>query len=110
MDKAKRIETIERIEKQLKIALKDLELVKQDITAVDTHVPTNLTLNDLYKAMEKYKPYYGYWLKQAMVENNISSLEELMKLRPREVRKMKKIGVTTLYYIREAMEDLGIQW
>lgn len=110
MNKAKRIEAIERIEKHLKMALEDLELVKQNIATVETHAPTNLTLNDLYKAMEKYKPIYGYWLRQAMTENDISSLEELIKLRPREVRKMKKIGVTTLYYIREAMEDLGIQW
>jgi DNA-directed RNA polymerase alpha subunit len=112
MNKLEQNKLINRISSQLKDALKDLESLKHGINEIKMQpkIPAQVTLDDLYKALGNYKPAYKNWLKAAVEENNIQTLDELLRLRPREVKKMKHIGITTLYYIREALEDLGVQW
>jgi hypothetical protein len=112
MNKLEQKDALERIEKQLNDALKDLEWVKQSIQVknVPAFVPAGVTLDDLYKAISRYNSSYATRLRHIMVAYDIDTIEGLMELRPRDIRKMRNVGVTTIYYLREALEDLGVQW
>ena len=77
---------------------------------VDVSVPEDVTLDDLYKAIRVYSKSSAFNLKEALKSNNITTIAELVKYRPREILRFKNVGSTTIYNTREAMEDLGILW
>lgn len=104
---------------ELGVVIKQLQKIKRDLEssklscsplAVTTVVPEGLSLDDLYKTIRKYSKSSAYNLREALKCNNITTLEELVKYRPREILRFKNVGTTTIYNTREAMEDLGILW
>lgn len=110
--KQKNIEEIGAIIKELQNIKRDLESSKVNNSplVITTAVPEGLTLDDLYKAIRKYSKSSAYNLREALKLHNITSLEQLVKYRPREIINFKKVGTTTIYNTREAMEDIGILW
>jgi DNA-directed RNA polymerase alpha subunit len=102
----------------LDIVIKQLQKIKEDLEfsklsspmSVTTAVPEGLTLDDLYKAIRNYSKSSAYNLREALKSNNITTIEELIKYRPREILRFKNVGTTTIYNTREAMEDIGILW
>lgn len=104
---------------ELGLVIKQLQNIKRDLETstlrtsplVDkTAVPEGLSLDDLYKAIRVYSKSSAFNLREALKRNNITTIEELVKYRPREILLFKNVGPTTIYNTREAMEDLGILW
>lgn len=104
---------------ELDIIIKRLKRIKHDLETAKSHsiplvvnvsVPEDVTLEDLYKAIRVYSKSSAYNLREALKSNNITTIAELLKYRPREILRFKNVGSTTIYNTREAMEDLGILW
>ena len=108
----KKCDELGHVIKQLQNIKKDLESSKlsNPPLAVTTAIPEGLSLDDLYKAIRKYSKSSAYNLKEALKSNNITTIEDLVKYRPREILRFKNVGTTTIYNTREAMEDIGILW
>lgn len=104
---------------ELGIIIKQLQRIKQDLEStksysapmvVTTSIPEGVTLNDLYRTLRNYSQSSAFRLKEALENGKITTLEELVNYRPRDLKHFKNIGITTIYHTREAMEDLGILW
>lgn len=108
----KNLDELDAIIKHLKRIKHDLETAKSHSIpmVVNVSVPEDVTLEDLYKAIRVYSKSSAFNLKDALKSNNITTIAELVKYRPREILRFKNIGTTTIYNTREAMEDLGILW
>ena len=108
----KTCDKIEDVINQLKVIKRDFEHAQKQNSFVplDTSIPDGVTLSDLYKAIRNYSKASAYNLKTALEANDINTISDLVKLRPRDLNKFKKVGMTTIYHTREAMEDLGILW
>lgn len=108
----KNLDELDLIIKRLKRIKHDLETAKSHSVpmVVKVSVPEDVTLDDLYKAIRVYSKSSAFNLREALKCNNISTIAELVKYRPREILRFKNVGSTTIYNTREAMEDLGIIW
>ena len=108
----KNLDELDAIIKHLKRIKHDLETAKSHSIpmVVNVSVPEDVTLEDLYKAIRVYSKSSAFNLKDALKSNNITTIAELVKYRPREILRFKNVGSTTIYNTREAMEDLGILW
>jgi len=111
--------TIDKYLDELDVIIKDLKRIKHDLETakshsiplvVDVSVPEDVTLEDLYKAIRVYSKSSAFNLREALKSNNITTIAELVKYRPREILRFKDVGSTTIYNTREALEDLGILW
>lgn len=98
------IEDIQRIRKDLE----NVPYPTSKVTSPDA--PDDVTLEDLFRAVQYYSKLSASKLKNALIKNNITSISELTKLRPRDLKQFKSVGINTIYHTREAMEDLGILW
>ncbi len=117
MNKVEQKEMMDLLSKRMEETQKALEQLKESFAEpISSPVVTpnetakELTLDDIYYALKKYDKAYVTRLKHAFAENNITNIYQLLIKRPREIRKMNNIGITTIYYLREAIEDLGIIW
>lgn len=108
----KNCDELDAIIKHLKRIKHDLESAKSKSVpmVVNISVPEDVSLDDLYKAIRIYSKSSAYNLKEALKSNNIKTIAELVKYRPREILRLKNVGTTTIYNTREALEDLGILW
>jgi DNA-directed RNA polymerase alpha subunit len=111
--------TLDKYLEELDVIIKDLKRIKHDLETAKSHsislvvnvsVPEDVTLEDLYKAIRVYSKSSAFNLKEALKSNNITTIAEFVKYRPREILRFKNVGSTTIYNTREAMEDLGILW
>lgn len=98
------IEDIQRIRKDLE----NVPYPTSKVTSPDA--PDDVTLEDLYGAVRHYSKSSASNLRDALIKHNITSISELTKLRPRDLKQFNNLGATTIYYTREALEDLGILW
>ncbi len=111
MNKIEQIKSIESITQKLNEVIKELAILKESIAVSEYQTSqTDLTVKKLLSELKKRNRGAASRIRHAFIENNITSIEQLLKLRPRNVAEMNGVGSNTVYHLREVLEDLGIIW
>ena len=115
-DILKQLEMIDSLENRMKSILDDLNALRKNILeseerSCDPSRSKNVTLNDVYKVLERNKHKSSrFKLREFCRSKNIETLDDFLNIPPRQFIQYKRIGETTSYQVREAIESLGIVW
>ena len=115
-DTLKQLEMIDTLKTRLQSLMDDLDVLRRSIEecekkAYNPSSANGVTLDDVFKALEKKSHRNSrFKLRELCRSNNISSLDEFLKISPNAFVHYKGIGPTTAYQVRVAIESLGIVW
>jgi mevalonate kinase len=80
------------------------------MATIEQQIQNNFSLDDIYKAFSKKKKHYATRLKHAFLENNVESLDDLMKLSINDLSNMDGIGSETLRLLIKNLNSMGIDY
>ena len=112
----KQLDMIDALKKRMLSFLDDLDSLRRNIEESEKrdYNPSSskgVTLQDVYKALEKRKHKSSRSkLREICRNNDINSLDDFLKISPKEFVRYKGIGSTTAYQVREIIESFGIVW
>ena len=114
-DTLKQLEMIDALKNRVQSILDELEVLRKNIAesekAYNPSSAKGVTLDDVFKVLEKRKHKSSrFKLRELCKGKNISTLDEFLRIPPREFIDNKGIGRATVYEVRDAIESLGIVW
>lgn len=116
IDTSKQLEMIDSLKILVQSILNELDTLRNCIVESDkkayTHSSANgVTLEDIFNTLKKGNHKNSrFKLRELCKNNNINTLDEFLKISPREFITYKGIGRATAYEVRDAIESLGIVW
>lgn len=103
---------LEEIEKEMHELRADLIRCATPTSAENDNKkePLQFTLDDLCEAFGKKHRQYAVRLRNALAQNDITTLADFLTLTTGQLLDMEGIGAGTLQYVNKAMKKLGIRW
>ncbi len=114
-DTLKQLEMIDALKNRVQSILDELEVLRKSIAesekAYNPSSAKGVTLDDVFNVLAKRNHKSSrFKLRELCKSKNISTLDEFLRIPPREFIDNKGIGRATVYEVRNAIESLGIVW
>jgi len=114
-DTLKQLEMIDALKNRVQSILNELEILSKSIAESEkVYNPSSangVTLDDVFNVLAKRNHKSSpFKLRELCKSKNISTLDEFLRIAPREFIENKGIGRATAYEVRDAIESLGVVW
>lgn len=116
IDTTKQLEIIDSLKIRVQSILNELDTLRNCLveSGKKSYTPSSangVTLEDIFNALKKGNHKSSrFKLRELCKNNNINTLDEFLKISPREFITFKGIGRATAYEVRDAIESLEIVW